>query len=60
MLVFCEMAEDNETTLQRSQSTPEPIFDPTSVKEVTIGENFEQKCKTKAKTYIGTKCNWRI
>jgi hypothetical protein len=32
------MAEDNEATLQRSQSTPEPIFDPKSSKEVTIGK----------------------
>ena len=30
------MAEDTETTLQRSQSTPEPIFDPTSSKEPFI------------------------
>ncbi len=37
-IVICEMAEDNEATLQRSQSTPEPIFDPKSSKEVTIGE----------------------
>jgi len=27
------MAEDTETTLQRSQSTPEPIFDQTSSKD---------------------------
>ena len=30
------MAEDTETTLQRSQSTPEPIFDPASSKEPFI------------------------
>ena len=36
-----EMAEESEATLQRSQSTPEPIFDPKSVKEVTLGKTIE-------------------
>ena len=35
-----EMAEESEATLQRSQSTPEPIFDPKSVKEVTLGKKI--------------------
>lgn len=30
------MAEDTEGTLQRSQSTPEPIFDPKAPKETTL------------------------
>lgn len=36
------MSEETETessTLQRSQSTPEPIFDPKNVKEATLGKS---------------------